>query len=99
MDAGVSQGFAELATQVEAALAGHRAALEADGYELRVSLADERVVLSVTATPQGCADCLVPAALFKNIVMDEIFAAGLKLSPEGVEIRYPETYRQITPRQ
>ncbi len=37
-----------------------RSALAADGYLLEVAEDGDRVRVTISATPQACADCLVP---------------------------------------
>jgi hypothetical protein len=64
-------------------------ALEADGYRLEVAVFGPSAVrLEVRATPQACADCLVPMDVFAGI-------AGRRLAEATgstwfVDIVYPE---------
>ena len=51
------------------ALAPLAEALEADGYELVAELTGERSArVHVVATPDACADCLVPGDVFGGIL-------------------------------
>jgi hypothetical protein len=62
----------EVAT-IDAALQGLRDTLAADGYELSWSVEDgNRVGIRVVAGSDACADCLVPPALMRSIVDDEL---------------------------
>jgi len=42
--------------------------LPADGYHLGVAEADDRVRVTITATPQACAGCGVPTDLMRGIL-------------------------------
>jgi hypothetical protein len=70
--------------QVDAALQGLRDTLEADGYALEWSLAEQDQVggdaqagggvVEVRVVPgaDACADCLVPAELMRSILSDAL---------------------------
>lgn len=68
----------------EARLAGIRAGLQADGYDLIVHVGPNLVV-EITAGPDACADCLVPKALMKNILRGALGSEA----PEDIVVRYP----------
>ena len=42
--------------------------LAADGYQMEVAEAGDRVRVTITATQQACADCLVPKDLMRAIL-------------------------------
>lgn len=69
--------------QLDAALQGLRETLQADGYALEWSLADEDetapggqpggvIDVRVVAGADACADCLVPAELMRSILSDAL---------------------------
>ena len=55
-----------------------------DGYLLDVTEAGHRVRVTITATPQACADCLVPKDLMRGILSNALGVAG-----DTIEITYP----------
>jgi hypothetical protein len=58
---------------IDAALAGLRSTVAADGYELDWSLEPgEKIGIRVTAGPDACAECLVPPDLMRSIVDNEL---------------------------
>jgi len=63
-----------------------RSSLAADGYLMEVAEEGTRVRVTISATPQACADCLVPRELFCSM-------AGQVLSDQGIDadlvVRYP----------
>ena len=65
-------------------LAGMRATLAADGYELDAREEDERVVVTITATPEACEDCLAPPD-----VMRAILGKSLAVPAEAIDLHYP----------
>jgi hypothetical protein len=65
-------------------LAGMRATLAADGYALDAREEDERVVVTITATPEACEDCLAPPD-----VMRAILGKSLAVPAEAIDLRYP----------
>jgi hypothetical protein len=65
-------------------LAGMRATLAADGYALDAREEDERVVVTITATPEACEDCLAPPD-----VMRAILGKSLAVPPEAIDLHYP----------
>jgi len=69
------------ATAIDAALAGFAQMMSADGYVLSWEPADAaRIVVRIDATPEACADCLVPAP-----VMQAIMSQALKDTPYDVD--------------
>jgi hypothetical protein len=65
-------------------LAGMRATLAADGYELDAHEDGERVVVRIIATPQACEDCLAPPK-----VMRAILGKSLAVPAEAIDLHYP----------
>lgn len=65
-------------------LAGIRATLAADGYELDAHEEAERVVVTITATAEACEDCLAPPE-----VMRAILGKSLAVPAEAIDLRYP----------
>jgi hypothetical protein len=59
--------------QVDAALQGLRDTLQADGYGLEWSLAEQNeIAINVVAGADACADCLVPPELMRTILSDAL---------------------------
>ena len=65
-----------------------RATLAADGYLLDIAEDGTRVRATITATPQACADCLVPQALMRSILGDT-----LGIPPDAIDLMYPDRER------
>jgi hypothetical protein len=77
------------AEDLSVALDGMRSALQADGYDLIVSSEDDATVISVTAGPDACAECLVP----KEVMLGMIRSVAPGFS-EQIDLRYPvDTHR------
>ena len=55
-----------------------------DGYLLNVTEAADRVRVTITATPQACADCLVPKDLMRAIL-----GQALGVPPDTIDLTYP----------
>lgn len=64
-------------------LASIRTSLEADGYAIDVT-EGERISVVISATPEACAECLVPAA-----VMVPILEHALKVPGDQIDLTYP----------
>lgn len=64
-------------------LASIRTSLEADGYAIEVT-DGQRVEVVISATPQACAECLVPES-----VMVPILEHALKVPGERIDLTYP----------
>lgn len=69
----------------EQGLEGMRASLAADGYELAAREEGERVVVTISATPEACEDCLAPPD-----VMRAILGQSLAVPADTIELHYPE---------
>jgi hypothetical protein len=77
--------------QLNEALQGMSAGLAADGYTLDARWADDgRVRITVDATPDACADCLVPRDVMRSIAATMLGNAGVNVSADDVDVTYPE---------
>lgn len=63
--------------------------LAADGYQLAVQVEGESVALDVRATPEACAECLVPKPILASMASDLLQKAGLPLDASAVQLTYP----------
>ena len=61
-----------------------RSSLAADGYLLEIAEHGTRVRVTISATPQACADCLVPKDLMRGIL-----SQALEVPGETIDITYP----------
>lgn len=73
-------------TSAEEKLAGIRAGLNADGYEMVVSEEGPTLVVEIVASPASCADCLIPQR-----IMEEMLRTQLGDDAPVIELRYPDT--------
>jgi hypothetical protein len=74
---------------VNTALDPLRQMLAADGYDLGLSLGDSTLVVDITATPEACEDCLVPAATIEAIMRSHLQKAGLSVDGLAFDIHHP----------
>jgi hypothetical protein len=58
--------------------------LAADGYLLDVAEAGDRVRVTISATPQACADCLVPKDMMRGIL-----GQILGVPQDTIDLTYP----------
>jgi hypothetical protein len=65
-----------------------RSALAADGYLMDIASDHDRVRVTISATPQACADCLVPQDLMRSILGDT-----LGVPPDTIDLTYPSPER------
>lgn len=64
--------------------------LRADGYDLEVRWAPHsELLVSVTAGPDACADCLVPSSMFRDMVVERLERGGESIPPALVRVSYP----------
>jgi hypothetical protein len=61
-----------------------RSTLAADGYLLEVAEQGTRVRITISATPQACADCLVPKDLMRGIL-----GQTLGVPEDAIDLMYP----------
>ena len=78
-------------TQARSALAPLIDATRMDGFELDVAAEADGLVLTVSATPDACAECLVPKSIFLSMVSNALDGGGVQV-PGGVRIVYPEAH-------
>lgn len=74
---------------VSAALSKMQTMLEADGYRLDVAVDGGAVALTVRATPEACAECLVPKSLFATMAADALTKGGVAVDPSVLLVTYP----------
>jgi hypothetical protein len=67
------------------ALEALRTSLDADGYLLEVNEEDGRVGVKISATPEACADCLVPEPLMRGIM-----SQTLGVPEDAIDLTYPK---------
>ena len=63
-----------------------RSTLAADGYLMEIAEDGGRVRVTISATPDACADCLVPKDLMRAILGE-----ALGVSPDAIDLRLPPT--------
>jgi hypothetical protein len=61
-----------------------RSSLDADGYRLDVRSEGGRTQVEISATPDACADCLVPKDLMRGILQQ-----ALGVEPDSIDLSYP----------
>ena len=61
-----------------------RSSLAADGYLMAVAEDGPRVHVTISATPQACADCLVPKDLMRGILEQAIGVPA-----DTIDLTYP----------
>jgi hypothetical protein len=66
-----------------------RSALAADGYRMEVAEEGDRVQVTILATEQACADCLVPKDLMRNILSE-----ALAVPSAAIDLTYPADIRE-----
>jgi hypothetical protein len=62
-----------------------RSTLAADGYRLDIGEVGGRLNVFISATPQACADCLVPKHLMRGILQQ-----ALGVPEDTIDLTYPE---------
>lgn len=68
----------------EDGLQGLRSSLEADGYQIEVSRNGDRVGVTISATPEACAECLVPKPLMLSALQQ-----ALGVPEADIDLTYP----------
>jgi hypothetical protein len=61
-----------------------RSSLAADGYEMDIAESGDRVSVTIIATEQACADCLVPKDLMRGIL-----GKTLGVASDAIDLTYP----------
>jgi hypothetical protein len=73
-----------------AGLRGLADGLEADGYTLEARWAsEEEIVIDIDATPEACADCLVPRDVMRGIASSMLEGVGIDVAKDRIAITYP----------
>jgi hypothetical protein len=75
--------------RVAAALDSMARMLSVDGYDLDVDVDEASIALTVRATPEACAECLVPKSSFAMMASRLLADAGIDASPEALLVAYP----------
>jgi hypothetical protein len=74
--------------EVTERLSSIAAALAADGYLLTVDGPSEgRITASIEATPEACAECLVPKRVMGGLLAQAI--GDVSLGEDAIDLRYP----------
>ncbi|HLN68501.1 MAG TPA: hypothetical protein VK280_14665 [Streptosporangiaceae bacterium] len=63
-----------------------RSTLAADGYLMEVAEEGGRVRVTISATPEACAGCLVPQDLMRGIL-----GQALGVPDDAIDLTYPPT--------
>ena len=61
-----------------------RSTLAADGYLLDIAEDGTRIRVTISATPEACADCLVPKDLMRGIL-----GQALGVPEDAIDLTYP----------
>jgi hypothetical protein len=61
-----------------------RSSLAADGYHLEIAAQKDRILVTISATPEACADCLVPKDLMRGILEQ-----ALGVPADTIDLTYP----------
>lgn len=77
----------ETRTRVMTTLQPVAAALEADGYDLRLESEAAPLRIHIAATDDACEECLAPKAVIQPMVEQLLQAEGI--STEGMVLTYP----------
>jgi hypothetical protein len=73
------------------ALAGIRAMLAADGYDMSLrALGADTLAVDIQAGPDACAECLVPKPIMSGILRDALGSVG----PAEIRLCYPAEFSQ-----
>ena len=74
---------------VDAALGPMKTMLIADGYLLDARLDGRVLEISVSATPDACAECLVPKEMLAAMAADMLTRQGADVDASTLSITYP----------
>ncbi|MGE5289241.1 MAG: hypothetical protein ACM3ML_19000 [Micromonosporaceae bacterium] len=64
-----------------------QSSLAADGYEMQVLDRGGRMDVSISASPEACADCLVPKQLMRGILKQV-----LGVAEDAIDLTYPRDF-------
>ena len=76
-------------SRVEAALQPFAESFATDGYDLAVAERDGRLVVTITARPDACEECLIGKEIMGGIIAQTLGEQGVSVSPEEIELVYP----------
>jgi hypothetical protein len=93
LDGVTSEMLTDNAQKAAAALAPLADALQADGYVLTVAQVPPDLELTVTATADACAECLVPKAMFREMAAATLKDSGVAVTGD-IRIIYPEAHHE-----
>jgi hypothetical protein len=65
------------------------ATLAADGYRMEFAETGDRLHVTIIATPDACADCLVPKDLMRGMLAQQLGVPG-----ENIVLTYPADSNQ-----
>ena len=71
----------------DTALRKIRQSLQAEDYELRVTMRADRAEVAVEAGPSACAECLVSKDLMRAML-----APALGMGPDMIDLTYPAEF-------
>jgi hypothetical protein len=77
-------------TEAETLLLPISKVLQHDGYELDVQVVGDGLELAIRATPEACAECLVPASIMEGIVRAALGKGDAQAEHRPLHIQYPE---------
>jgi hypothetical protein len=69
-----------------------QSSLATDGYHMEIAEAGDRVRVTITASPEACADCLVPKDLMRGIL-----GQALGVPEDAIDLAYPATSTRPSP--
>ena len=87
-----SQGEVMITAPTDAvtnALGKMRTMLQADGYDLHVEVETGTATLIVLATPEACAECLVPKEMLASMAASMLHDDGISLERTDIRVEYP----------
>jgi len=80
-------------SQVHSALAPLIAATRVDGFEVDIAAETDDLVVTVSATPNACAECLVPKSIFSSMVSTALESGGVHV-PGKIRLVYPDGHHE-----
>ncbi len=75
--------------RVEAARQSFAESFKTAGYDLSVSERDGTLVVTITAGPAACEECLIGKEIMPGISAHTLGEQGVSVSPQEVELVYP----------
>ena len=76
-------------SRVAAALQPFAESFKTDGYDLSVAERDGTLVVTITAGPDACEECLIGKELMAGIIAQTLSEQGVSVSPQEIELVYP----------